>query len=373
MRASRILGAALAAGAAALALTAGPASALGASGAVFVQSDNTLGNEIVAYDRAPDGTLSQAGAYPTGGLGGQLEGSVVDHLASQSSLLYDRPNGLLYAVNAGSGTISVFAVFGNRLALRQVIPSGGPFPVSIAASGGLVYVLNAEEGGSLTGFRVVEGRLQPIAGSGRELGLNASATPQFVNTPGQVAFSPGGTQLVITTKANGNDVDVFAVAPSGLLGRRPTVDELPGAVPFAVSFDAESHLLLTEAGPNALASFALAQNGKLAQLDAVPTGQAATCWVLRIGDRFYVSNAGSASLSGFRSQAGGQLLAPLGNTATDAGTVDSSVTPGGRFVYVQTGGAGIVDEFAVQGTGALEPVGSVTVPGAVGGEGIVAP
>src|ERR1700689_1638754 len=70
------------------------------AGVVFVQTDNTSGNQIVAYDRAADGTLTQAGVYATGGLGGQLVGSVVDHLASQGSLAFDRDNDELYAVNA---------------------------------------------------------------------------------------------------------------------------------------------------------------------------------------------------------------------------------------------------------------------------------
>jgi hypothetical protein len=39
---------------------------------------------------------------------------------------------------------------------------------------------------------------------------------------------------------------------------------------------------------------------------------------------------------------------------------------------VQTGAAGIVDEFAIGAGGALSRIGSVTVPDAVGGEGIVA-
>jgi hypothetical protein len=41
-------------------------------------------------------------------------------------------------------------------------------------------------------------------------------------------------------------------------------------------------------------------------------------------------------------------------------------------VRAQTGIAGIVNEFAVQPSGALTEIGSVTVPGAIGGEGIVA-
>jgi hypothetical protein len=40
---------------------------------------------------------------------------------------------------------------------------------------------------------------------------------------------------------------------------------------------------------------------------------------------------------------------------------------------VQTGGNGVVDEFAVSPGGSLAEVGHVTVAGAVGGEGIVAP
>jgi hypothetical protein len=52
--------------------------------------------------------------------------------------------------------------------------------------------------------------------------------------------------------------------------------------------------------------------------------------------------------------------------------VDASAAAGGRFLYVQTGGAGIVDEYAVGSSGALTQIGSVTVPDAVGGEGIVA-
>ena len=237
-RTARFRGAALAATAAATALagavlaTAGTAAASaaatgqqhfvpGAARAVFVQTDNLAGNQVVAYHRAADGTLTPAGTYATGGLGGQLSGSVVDHLASQGSLGYDPGPGLLFAVNAGSDTVSVFATGGDRLALRQVIGSGGVFPVSVAVRGGLVYVLNALDGGTVQGFRVAFGRLVPIPGSARPLGLNPAASPQFTNTPGQVAFSPLGTQLIVTTKANGNDVDVFGVRPDGRLSPSP--------------------------------------------------------------------------------------------------------------------------------------------------------
>ena len=343
----------------------------GASHAVFVQTDATSGNHVVAYHRAADGALSPAGSYPTGGLGGVLGGSVVDHTASQGSLTYDPWHSLLYAVNAGSNTVSVFAVSGDHLALRQVLSSGGTFPVSVAVHGDLVYVVNALNGGSLQGYRVLGSFLVPLPGSSRALGLNPAASPQFTNTPGQVAFTPDGSRLIVTTKANGNDIDVFDVGFGGWLSAAPVVNSEPGTVPFAITFDSYGHLVIAEAGTNALATFTISGHGTLSQLDAVGTGDAATCWVAPAGPFLFASNAGSAAESGFTSSGGGQLTL-LGATATDAGTVDASAAAGGRFLYVQTGGAGIVDEYAVSSSGALTQIGSVTVPDAVGGEGIVA-
>jgi DNA-binding beta-propeller fold protein YncE len=361
------LAGAVGAGLAAAALLAGPASAHPQKprGAVFVQTDDPAGNTIVAYDRNPDGSLAQAGSYRTGGLGGVLDGSVVDHLASQGSLqLHD---GLLYAVNAGSDTITVFAVDGDRLIRRQVLPSFGDFPVSLATHGNVVYVLNARRGGSVQGYARAGGSLVPIPRWHRGLGLDPNAAPEFTHTPGQVAFTPGGDRLVVTTKANTNAVEVFGVDRFGGLSSRPATTVLPGAVPFAVAFDAHGSLALAEAGPNAVATFNLDRRGNLTPIAQAATGQAATCWIVNVGGRYYLSNAGSATLSAFDG-----ALEPLAITPTQAGTVDAAGSSDGRFLYVQTGAAGGVDAFRVGPDGALTPAGSVTVPGAIGGEGIAA-
>jgi 6-phosphogluconolactonase (cycloisomerase 2 family) len=354
-------------------LTAGaePPGQTGGDHAVFVQTDNLGGNSIVAYARADDGALTSAGTYSTGGIGGQLNGSVVDHLASQGSLTYDPGDALLYAVNAGSNTVSVFSVDGDNLSLRQIVSSGGAFPVSVAVAGKLVYVLNALDGGSVSGYRVAGRKLHPIENSTRALGLAIPTnSSQFTSSPGQVAFSPDGSQLLVTTKGSSNAIDVFGVRPDGRLSFAPVVNTEAAAVPFAVSFDATGSLLVAEAGPNALASFTLGADGVLTPIDNVATGQAATCWVVPARGFFYTSNAGSPSLTGFSSVDG--QLTDLGNTTTDPGTVDASATEFGQFLYVQTGGNGTVDGFTVEADGSLTPAGSVLVPGAAGGEGIVA-
>ena len=335
--------------------------------AVFVQNDDVNGNDVIAYRRAPNGALTEAGRYPTGGLGGVLTGSVVDHLASQGSLAYDR--GLLVAVNAGSDTITTFAVHGDRLARLQVLPAGGSFPVSVALHGDRAFVLDARDGGALQGYLRVGDRLVPVSGWHRDLGLDPAQMPEFTSTPGQVGFSPDGRRLVVTTKNGSNAVLVYDVRSFGT-GGSPTVNQLPGAVPFGFAFDSRGSLVLTEAGTNSVATFWVTGSGRLVPLDSEATGQQATCWAVVAGRKAYVSNAGSGTLSGYRLEHAGTLRS-LGTTATDAGTVDAAASPDGRFLYVQTGATGTVDAFRVGHDGALTALGSVTVPDAVGGEGIV--
>jgi hypothetical protein len=378
MFAYKKFGALAATAAAALMVTAGSAGAHEVSHdfghwdngrAVFVQTDALSGNSVAVYDRNPGGTLTPAGTYATGGTGGQLAGSVVDYLASQNSLTYDADARELFAVNAGSNTVSVFDVDGDRLHLRQVVNSGGTFPSSIAVNGDLVEVLNSTGGGTLQGFRLLGGQLWSIPGSNRALGLNAAATPQFVTTPGDVAFSPDGRQLLVTTKANTNAIDVFSIDRFGEPSATPVVNSEPGDVPFALAFQGFNQVDVGEAGVNAVASFQLHGNGTLTPVSSVPTGGAATCWLVADGSSLFAGNAGSATESSVQSSWSGQLSLAA-TTSTDPGTVDATTSPDGRYLYVQTGANGIVDEFAVGFGGSLTEVGSVTVPNAAGGEGI---
>jgi len=344
----------------------GPAAASG--GAVFVQTDNLAGNAVVAYKRSAAGRLTQAGTYKTGGNGGALEGAKVDFTASQGSLALDSEAGLLFAVNAGSNTITEFAVEGTKLTKEQTVPSGGEFPASIAVQGESLYVLNGRGGGSIQGYKLADGKLTLQQGWNRPLGLDPAKTPEFTSTPGQVAFTPDGSKLVVTTKGNTSAIQVFKVEGNGAPAKSAVVTSLPEKVPFAVDFDSAGNLFVAEAGANAVASFSIAANGSLKELASAPTGQEATCWITHIGSTLYLSNAASGTVSAFG--AGGSSLTPLGDTPTSPGTVDAATT--GKFLYVQTGAEGVVDEFKALPGGKLQPLGKVTVPNSVGGEGIVA-
>jgi 6-phosphogluconolactonase (cycloisomerase 2 family) len=162
----------------------------GAHHAVFVMTNDAESNEVVAYERTPYGTLQSPRKYETGGRG---SGGTVDPLGSQGSLTLSDDGSLLFAANAGSGSVSVFRVFGSRLLLSDRVPTGGSEPNAVAQHGKLVYVLNTAGSSSVVGFFVREGKLVRIPGSLRFLSGN------FVNSA-SLAFSGDGRYLVVTER-----------------------------------------------------------------------------------------------------------------------------------------------------------------------------
>src|ERR1043165_4539482 len=217
-----------------------------AVGSVYTMSNEADGNRLVRFKRNASGTLTPAGSLPTGGDGTGAG------LGSQGSLIFAFDDLVLYGVNAGSGTISVFlnTLFGP--ALIQVVDAGGDTPISVTQRGLVVYVLNADgaAGGTdhINGFRVgAWGTLHPIANSTRPLSAASTA-------PAQVGFSPDGRSLVVTEKMT-NLIDVYPVDQHGLAGQ-PTTNPSSGEEPFGFSFTRQGFLVVSEAfngAPNASA------------------------------------------------------------------------------------------------------------------------
>ena len=356
----------VAAAAATAALPAGAAAATpnspGISPAVFVQTNDPSGNAVLSYRRAANGSLTQVGTFSAGGLGGSTVSAPTDPLASQDSLVLDRDRGLLYAVNAGSDSLSVFSVEGTHLTLRQVIPSGGDFPVSITTARNLLYVLNAGGEGSVVGFTIAGDQLVRADDASRSLGLDNASPPFFLTSPAQVGLSPDSAHLVVTTKVN-RAVDVFDVAPSGRLSDAPTVTDDTGPVPFAFDFDRAGRLVLSDASGIAN-TFALARDGSLSAVGSdAPNGQAATCWIVAARGFFYATNTGSDTITGYSEDSAGQLrlLSADGVSArTDGGPIDIAAPPSGRFLYELNGTGGTLGIYKVARDGALTKTGSVS-------------
>ena len=344
------------------------ASDEGAGHAVFVQTNDPAGNSIDAFHRSGDGTLTFAAAYSTGGLGGRAAGSGSDPLATQGSLVLVRERGILLSVNAGSSSISVFQVDGDRLRLAQVVSSGGPFPTAIAVQGDLAYVLDAGGDGFVSGYRLDDGRLNPIAGSTRPLGLGNANPPFFLKSPAQVGFTPEGDHLIVTTKTNGT-ADVFSLGEDGRPSTAP-VKNAEGPVPFAWVFDHAGRIVLNFAGTSSLQTFTVnADNTLTAVSSPVSDTRAALCWVTKAQGYVYASNTGTGDVSQFRIRADGTVVLVQAIAASGIpGAIDSGAA--GGFLYVQSGASSTVHVFRIGDGGALSPVQTVNVPDGGSQEGI---
>lgn len=343
-----------------LVATAGAAHPGGPAGSVYVLSNSTTTNAVLVYSRGSDGSLSGPVSYPTGGTG------TGGGLGSQGSLVLDGRD--LYAVNAGSNSITRFSVERSGLEWEATVPSGGTMPISLTVHHHLLYVLNAGGTPNITGFDTDDDGLAPIPGSARPLGAGSSG-------PAQVSFGRHGNVLVVTNKAS-NTIDTYAVGDD--VPDAPASFAAHGSTPFGFDFDKRGNVLTSEAGGSA-SSYSLSREGRVNVISgAVQAFQAAPCWLVTSKDgRFaYTANTGSGTISGFTVGDDGSLtlLTPGGATAsTGSGSrpADESFARNGDYLYVRSGGTNTISAFALGEDGSLTGVG--TTPGLpVGAAGIAA-
>lgn len=341
-----------------LALVAGflllAANAMASNGALYTQTNDPAGNAVQRFDRGADGSLTPAGTFSTGGVGLASLGG------RQGAVELSGDGRYLYAVNAGSDTVSVFRAGHRRTRLVDVAAARGTAPTSVDEHHGRVYVLNSGGAPSVTAYwRLPGGSLWPIATRRLAAGADGAA---------QVSVTPDGRALVVSERVS-NRLETLPLDRWGRPGA-PVVTASSGAVPFGFGITRQGTIVVSEAGASSVSSYRLARGGSLTTITAsLLVGQGAACWVAVSPDgRFAYTGNAAGGISGFAVGRDGSLE-PLGTTNLVPSPRDLAFDESGRYLHAVSPG-GQVTSYRVGNDGSLRLAG--TAPAAAGITGAAA-
>lgn len=343
-------------------------------GAVYVLDNAASGSHVVMFRRAADGRLARAGAFSTGGRG------TGDLLDAQGTLILSQGKEWLFAANAGSDDISIFAVGeSDGLALVDRVPSGGDRPVSLTVSEDLVYVLNSGSTANITAFDIgPTGRLTPIAHASAllsttaterctrpgDLALDPNAQCNVAG-PSQVQFAPGSHILTVTERL-ASRILTYTVNDAGRATLADTFQDSPGSTPFGFDFAERGRLIVSNAfldlpGQGSASSFLVASSGAIDPVTSsgsAANGQTASCWLTISNDGrvAFVANPLVDGITSYRISDDGSLSlldATAGSVAEAGDPRDMALSENGRFLYALNNRTATVSAFEVSGDGTL--------------------
>jgi 6-phosphogluconolactonase len=322
---------------------------------VYTESNQTSadgGNFVLGYWVGAGGTLTSVGSFATGGDGTGAG------LGSQGAVTLADGGHALLVVNAGSNTVSYFRILSNgTLWLVDAAPSGGTDPVSVTAHGRWIEVLN-QGSNTVAGLVLTGAALVPSS-------HNAVPLSSAAETPVQIGFTPSGAHVIVTEKVS-SSIDTFNVTADGrLIGLHHTAST--GTAPYGFGFSAGGEAIVSDAGGgaggvSAATSYKVGAVGVLHPISEVGESQAAACWLVvnGTGDRAYLANAASGTVSSYNIGPGGRLVLRSAVAATvGVHPIDEVVTSGWFFVLTTTeiasapitpgGDLGTVNESAASG------------------------
>lgn len=311
--------------------------------AIYVMSNETDTNRILVFNLETDGSLNFASSVSSGGKG------FGNRLGSQGGVSVSNNGKWLFAANSGSNSVSSFRIDSKGLTLVSTVSSKGINPVSIACHENLVAVANAGDNGNIVLFKLsAAGALSEIPGASKDLGN----TP---TVPGQVSFTRDGMMLVASLKQT-NKIVAYKLNTNGEFG---TFYEIAtnSPVPFGFAIGTNNQLYVTEAGENKVSVYGLSANGLKNLVTPFIPNQIGPCWATALanGKYFYVANAGTNNVSGFKVNDNNSFTMLSNGIVATSGqrTIDIVSSADSKFVYTLNAESKSIRQYAVNPDGQL--------------------
>ena len=393
-------------------------------GHLYIQT-NEIENCIIHYQRAPDGTITEAGRILTGGAGSGTykpvsgQESAPNAFEGANSVILTPDRRFLFATNGGDNSVSSFAVGADgKLTLLDAKRTGNVVNGRSGTAKALAYSPSHSTLYVLHAFGPDHVRLMSVDEEGNLTARPEGYTVNTMDKPNRVATmaaltadekfivvgttfdepakpNPDGSPILWVMKngaphsvaSNAPDPDGLIVFPVGAFGTlgEPKFQDGGGGSPWNVQFlrHRPDHFVLGYAVGDGLALGRIAEDGSL---DIGPITQVNTfggkpselCWVsVSPDDRMvFATNFGYGYVSSFRID--GNVLSTAKDPAcpkvpgdgtfralngtVSSGPADNWLSPDGAYLYQIYPNAAKLLGYALRPDGSLEQVTSATIP-----------
>ncbi len=332
------------------------------TGHVYIEGNELGLNLIHIYQHNQQGQLTYVGNVPSGGAGNGIS------LGSQGAVILSPDKQWLYAVNAGSNSVSAFTV-GNDgfLTLISTVNSGGQTPVSITIHDNWMYAVHLTNG-TINGFMIGEdGSLLSMPESEQKLSDDVAG-------PSKIAFSPNGGFIYVTEKKT-DKISIFPVDETGHAGIGTVINAI-GSTPSGFDFARNNYIIVANGaygttGESSVTSYNGLNSGNPADVNGnIANSQTLSGWVevTQNNRTAFVSNYGSNTVSIYSIGVGGTIQIAGGQTRTGNGPTDLAVSSHNQNLFVLCPTAGTIEEYDRTPLGGLVHIGHIDgVPGSAAG------
>ncbi|KAK3642767.1 hypothetical protein LTR56_010591 [Elasticomyces elasticus] len=335
--------------------------------AYFLDNDPS-GNSIVSLVTDRHGMLSSPVRTSTRGRGSDVVSlagvpAAVDTLGSQGSVVVS--GNLLFTVNAGSNTASMFVIDPADASYPRLIGTPvdtlGEFPISVDYSPilNIACVLNGGAKAGVSCFDV--NTIHGLRSKGQFIKLDKSIINEQTPPSGppgsaaQIRFNPDSTALFVTVKGSTTapvklgSLVAWPIHNGVVSHTRPVVSQFQNVtLDFGFQFISRSTIFLSDPSYGASIIDVGPDHKGIERVHTVIPGQVAVCWTAAdlALDTLYAIDAGLDSIHTLDARTGalkGSIAITTPGDATNVGLFDSAVRNGIMYSLTHANGVSVVD------------------------------